>query len=67
MGVDLVPRMAVAGRSSGVALRVLHADQPRRHVVAAVRRGSEERPGVEMLLAALRETAAALHVRDTDQ
>lgn len=65
MGVALVPRMAMAGglrapgRGSGVALRVLHADQPRRHVVAAARRGSEGAPGLARVLAALRQAAAA--------
>ncbi|MER7154926.1 LysR family transcriptional regulator, partial [Streptomyces lydicus] len=44
---------------AGVVLRVLHADQPRRHVVAAVRRGSEGAPGLSRVLAALRQAAAA--------
>ncbi|WP_326620854.1 LysR family transcriptional regulator [Streptomyces decoyicus] len=48
-----------AGRGGGgVALRVLHADQPRRHVVAAARRGSEGAPGPARVLAALRQAAA---------
>ncbi|MFI0150861.1 LysR family transcriptional regulator [Streptomyces lydicus] len=67
MGVALVPRMAMAGvgapgrarGGAGVVLRVLHADQPRRHVVAAVRRGSEGAPGLSRVLAALRQAAAA--------
>ncbi|AZS76427.1 LysR family transcriptional regulator [Streptomyces lydicus] len=71
MGVALVPRMAMAGgvgagrgvrrehSGGGVALRVLHADQPRRHVVAAARRGSEGAPGLARVLAALRQAAAA--------
>ncbi|MFJ9411102.1 LysR family transcriptional regulator [Streptomyces sp. NPDC101393] len=68
MGVALVPRMAMAGGigaalsrgergGARVALRVLHADQPRRHVVAAARRGSEAAPGLTRLLAALRQAA----------
>jgi DNA-binding transcriptional LysR family regulator len=57
MGVALVPRMA-AERRSGVVMRALGADRPRRHVVAAVRRGSESAPGVSRVLAALREEAA---------
>ncbi|UYQ62149.1 LysR family transcriptional regulator [Streptomyces peucetius] len=57
MGVALVPRMA-AERRSGVVMRALGADRPRRHVVAAVRRGSESAPGVSRVLAALREAAA---------
>ncbi|OKK07825.1 LysR family transcriptional regulator [Streptomyces sp. CB03234] len=58
MGIALVPRMAAAERVSGVVMRVLEADQPRRHVVAAVRRGAETAPAVSRLLAALREVAA---------
>ncbi|MGA4861808.1 LysR family transcriptional regulator [Streptomyces lavendulocolor] len=58
MGIALVPRMAAAERTSGVVMRVLEADQPRRHVVAAVRRGAETAPAVARLLAALREAAA---------
>ncbi|MFJ7065601.1 LysR family transcriptional regulator [Streptomyces sp. NPDC101115] len=62
MGVALVPRMAAAerrtGAGSGVVMRVLSADQPRRHVVAAVRRGAEEGPAVAKVLSALRQAAA---------
>ncbi|MGI5468791.1 LysR family transcriptional regulator [Streptomyces sp. CA-132043] len=62
MGVALVPRMAMRPErgGAGVAVRVLHADQPRRHVVAAVRRGAEDAPGMSRALAALRQAAAAL-------
>ncbi|WP_052229902.1 LysR family transcriptional regulator [Streptomyces sp. CT34] len=69
MGVALVPRMARAGgirgpgRGSGVALRVLHADQPRRHVIAAARRGAEGAPGPARVLDALRRAAAAQTAR----
>ncbi|GAB7033501.1 LysR family transcriptional regulator [Streptomyces sp. NPDC021749] len=45
------------GPGSGVALRVLSGDQPRRHVVAAVRRGSEGAPGLARVLAALHQAA----------
>ncbi|MFH9420926.1 LysR family transcriptional regulator [Streptomyces sp. NPDC017529] len=74
MGVALVPRMAmsgVRGRSgpvggeggaAAVAVRVLRADQPRRHVVAAVRRGAEEAPGLARVLAGLRRVAAGAAV-----
>ncbi|MET9802850.1 LysR substrate-binding domain-containing protein [Streptomyces sp. NPDC006368] len=58
MGIALVPRMAAAERASGVVTRVLEADRPRRHVVAAVRRGSETAPAVARVLAALRDVAA---------
>ncbi|MEU9097495.1 LysR substrate-binding domain-containing protein [Streptomyces sp. NPDC048361] len=57
MGVALVPRMAAADRRAGVVTRILSADQPRRHVVAAVRRGAEDGPAVARVLAALREVA----------
>ncbi|MFI9027582.1 LysR family transcriptional regulator [Streptomyces sp. NPDC053560] len=60
MGVALVPRMAMRPErgGAGVAVRVLHADQPRRHVVAAVRRGAEDAPGMSRVLAALHQAAA---------
>ncbi|HEY9374118.1 LysR family transcriptional regulator [Streptomyces sp.] len=57
MGVALVPRMASAERRAGVVMRVLAADQPRRHVVAAVRRGAEEGPALAKVLGALRQAA----------
>ncbi|SCE15285.1 DNA-binding transcriptional regulator, LysR family [Streptomyces sp. BpilaLS-43] len=59
MGVALVPRMASASAPShaGVAMRVLEADRPHRHVVAAVRRGAEQGPAVARVLAALRGVA----------
>ncbi|MEU7482813.1 LysR family transcriptional regulator [Streptomyces sp. NPDC042319] len=62
MGVALVPRMAMRPErgGAGVAVRVLHADQPRRHVVAAVRRGAEDAPGMSRALAALHQVAAEL-------
>ncbi|MEU6119513.1 LysR family transcriptional regulator [Streptomyces sp. NPDC047117] len=62
MGVALVPRMAMRPErgGAGVAVRVLHADQPRRHVVAAVRRGAEDAPGMSRALAALHQAAAEL-------
>ncbi|WP_406381429.1 LysR family transcriptional regulator [Streptomyces sp. NBC_01618] len=61
MGVALIPRMASAERHSrgGVVMRALEADQPRRHVVAAVRQGAEQGPAVARVLAALAETAAS--------
>ncbi|MET7622324.1 LysR family transcriptional regulator [Streptomyces sp. NPDC005408] len=60
MGVALVPRMAAErGDRAGVTMRVLSADQPRRHVVAAVRRGAEEGRGVARVVGALRGVAAA--------
>lgn len=62
MGVALIPRMASAERHAGrdgVVMRVLEADRPRRHVLAAVRRGAERGPAVARVLAALAETAAS--------
>ncbi|WP_327252776.1 LysR family transcriptional regulator [Streptomyces sp. NBC_01244] len=58
MGVALVPRM-VASRAAGVAVRDLPHDRPARHVIAALRRGSESAPAVAHALAALRAVAAA--------
>ncbi|MFP1627095.1 LysR family transcriptional regulator [Streptomyces sp. 5K101] len=59
MGVALVPRMAAAERRGGVVMRVLEHDQPRRHVLAAVRRGSETSPRIARVLSALRASARA--------
>ncbi|MCY0943674.1 MULTISPECIES: LysR family transcriptional regulator [Streptomyces] len=57
MGVALVPRM-VSGRASGPVVRVLSRERPARHVIAAVRRGSESAPAVAHVLDALRRAAA---------
>ncbi|MEU8676378.1 LysR substrate-binding domain-containing protein [Streptomyces sp. NPDC048560] len=57
MGIALIPRMASGERSDGVVMRVLDADQPRRHVVAAVRQGAESGPAVARVLGALRTVA----------
>ncbi|WP_405780760.1 LysR substrate-binding domain-containing protein [Streptomyces sp. NBC_00859] len=58
MGVALVPRMAVGEeRRTGVVTRVLNADQPLRHVIAAVRRGAEGGTAVSRVLDSLREVA----------
>ncbi|MEU0097862.1 LysR family transcriptional regulator [Streptomyces sp. NPDC006267] len=57
MGVALVPRMAARERREGVVMRVLEADRPRRHVVAAVRHGAEDGPAVARVLAALTSVA----------
>ncbi|MFG2496920.1 LysR family transcriptional regulator [Streptomyces sp. NPDC048441] len=54
MGVALVPRMA-AVRRDGVVMRALTADSPRRHVVAAVRRGAAGGAAVGRVLTALRD------------
>ncbi|WP_419994966.1 LysR family transcriptional regulator [Streptomyces boninensis] len=60
MGVALIPRMALAGGEppAGVVVRALQSDQPRRHVVAAVRSGAEVAPGVSRVLAALQTVHA---------
>ncbi|GGY83322.1 LysR family transcriptional regulator [Streptomyces nitrosporeus] len=62
MGIALVPRMASAPERAGegVVMRVLDADRPRRHVVAAVRRGGEEAPAVARMLRALERAAATI-------
>ncbi|MER5892197.1 LysR family transcriptional regulator [Streptomyces sp. NPDC001876] len=59
MGVALIPRMASAADRprEGVAMRVLDADRPRRHVVAAVRQGAERGPAVARVLTALEHVA----------
>ncbi|MFD6276971.1 LysR family transcriptional regulator [Streptomyces sp. NPDC060209] len=59
MGVALIPRMvSVSDRPcDGVVMRVLEADRPYRHVVAAVRQGAERGPAVARVLAALQEVA----------
>ncbi|MFD8980806.1 LysR family transcriptional regulator [Streptomyces sp. NPDC059564] len=57
MGVALVPRM-VSGRAEGVAVRGLPHDRPTRHVIAALRRGSESAPALSRVLGALRAAAA---------
>ncbi|MFD6797298.1 LysR family transcriptional regulator [Streptomyces cyaneofuscatus] len=58
MGIALVPRMASREqRPEGVVMRVLEADQPRRHVVAAVRHGAESGPAVARVLSALSRVA----------
>ncbi|MFJ9570377.1 LysR family transcriptional regulator [Streptomyces bacillaris] len=58
MGIALVPRMASREqRREGVVMRVLEADQPRRHVVAAVRHGAESGPAVARVLGALARAA----------
>ncbi|MET9977976.1 LysR family transcriptional regulator [Streptomyces microflavus] len=60
MGVALVPRMASREqRRQGVVMRVLEADRPRRHVVAAVRHGASSGPAVARVLRALTDIAAS--------
>ncbi|MFD3648816.1 LysR family transcriptional regulator [Streptomyces cyaneofuscatus] len=60
MGIALVPRMASREqRREGVVMRVLEADQPRRHVVAAVRHGAESGPAVARVLSALSRVAGS--------
>ncbi|MEV7884614.1 LysR family transcriptional regulator [Streptomyces sp. NPDC002817] len=59
MGVALVPRMA-AVRRDGVLMRELGADRPVRHVVAAVRKGSEAGVAVGRVLSALEGIAGGL-------
>lgn len=56
MGVALVPRMAAVARG-GVVMREVGEQRPVRHVVAAVRRGSEARAAVGRVLRALRDAA----------
>ncbi len=51
-GVALVPRLGQSAAPPGVVVRRL-PDPPVRHVFAAVRRGSEDAPGVRAVLEAL--------------
>ncbi|WP_160049893.1 MULTISPECIES: LysR family transcriptional regulator [unclassified Nocardiopsis] len=64
MGVALIPRLAAVGDTPGISLRVPHPDQPRRHVVTAVRSGSEGRPQIAAVLRALADTAAGIAAPD---
>ncbi|EFL15146.1 LysR family transcriptional regulator [Streptomyces sp. C] len=59
MGVALVPRM-VSARASGVTVRTLTHDRPTRHVIAALRRGTEAAPAVAQALKALQRAAGTL-------
>ncbi|MEV7000525.1 LysR family transcriptional regulator [Streptomyces sp. NPDC093982] len=59
MGVALVPRMAAVARG-GVVMREVGEQRPVRHVVAAVRRGSEAGAAVGRVLSALEAVAAGL-------
>ncbi|MBP2478130.1 DNA-binding transcriptional LysR family regulator [Crossiella equi] len=60
-GVALVPRSALYGvRLAGAVMRPLVSPAPVRRVFAAIRRGTEARPLVEVTLAELRRTAETL-------
>ncbi|MFD7921695.1 LysR family transcriptional regulator [Streptomyces sp. NPDC059740] len=56
LAVALVPRL-VDTRRPGVRVRVLAADKPQRHVVGAVRRGSEGAPRLQAVVQSLRRVA----------
>ncbi|MFI6944367.1 LysR substrate-binding domain-containing protein [Streptomyces sp. NPDC050418] len=56
MGVALVPRMA-ASTADGVVRVSIGGDQPRRHVIAAVRKGAEAGPALARVLDALKDAA----------
>ncbi|WTW98693.1 LysR family transcriptional regulator [Streptomycetaceae bacterium NBC_01309] len=60
LGVAMMPQMSVASAPPGVVLRPLRAPAPRRHLFAAVRRGS----GATPLLHALREVGRELSGSD---
>jgi molybdate transport repressor ModE-like protein len=53
LGVALVPRLAQAAVPDGAVVRPLRPPAPARHVFAATRAGSERRPTVAAVLAAL--------------
>jgi DNA-binding transcriptional LysR family regulator len=58
LGVAFAPRMALRPAHRGVVARPVAADPPRRRILAARREGDVS-PGLEALLEALRESAAA--------
>lgn len=58
LGVALVPRMATGGYQGEAAVRPLATDRPHRHVVGAVRSGSEDSPGLQRVIRALRRAAS---------
>ncbi|MEU7482174.1 LysR family transcriptional regulator [Lentzea sp. NPDC042327] len=63
LGLALVPRLITAAPPEDVVIRVLDAEQPTRHVFAAVRRGSEEAPHLAAVLRALGAAAALATVQ----
>ncbi|MGW2488792.1 LysR family transcriptional regulator [Streptomyces sp. NPDC001606] len=56
MGVALIPRMAAVSRD-GVRMRELTTDRPLRHVLAALRKGTETTPTLTHTLNALSQAA----------
>jgi len=56
--VALVPRLAGFARHPGVAIRPVRGVVPRRHLFAAVRRGSEQAPHLALVLDTLADHAA---------
>jgi DNA-binding transcriptional LysR family regulator len=59
LGLALVPRLIGAGPRHDVVIRALDAEQPTRHVFAAVRQGSQHAAHLAAVLDALAEVAAA--------
>lgn len=59
LGLALVPRLITVGSRSDVVIRALDAEQPTRHVFAAVRQGSQFAPHLKVVLDALVEAGAA--------
>jgi DNA-binding transcriptional LysR family regulator len=57
MGIALVPRMAMGGLRSEVAVRPLDVERPRRRIVGAVRGGAEDAPLLRRVMGALRQAA----------
>jgi DNA-binding transcriptional LysR family regulator len=67
LGLALVPRLINVGPRQDVVIRVLEAEQPTRHVFAAVRQGSQHAAHIVAVLDALAEAAAAKATRQEQQ
>jgi DNA-binding transcriptional LysR family regulator len=61
MAVTMLPRLILAGREDGVALRAIAEGTVSRKIFVATRASDSARPSTQALLAAIREAAAALY------
>ncbi|MBH5333279.1 LysR family transcriptional regulator [Streptomyces pactum] len=61
LGVALIPRLGVAGRRTGVALRRVRRPEPVRTIHAAIREGTLSQPALRNVLHALEEAAKHPH------
>jgi len=60
LAVTMLPDLALAGRTAGVVLRAIAEGSVSRAIFAATRATDAARPSTQALLAAVRDTAAAL-------